>query len=156
MRKGQHTPILWIGFLVFAVSIAGMIAYAYLGTNTIQGYNMVPRWALSVTVIAVGIITFFGLLWYVQTQGGPLALHREGARLAIAASVITVDLVLVGMVSFFISAPDGGNDLPALTQTMLTNFTAVVVSVVGFYFGASAYVQVRREGETRTGEPQAD
>lgn len=63
---------------------------------------------------------------------------KESAlRFAIAGAIVIEYLVLVGIVAFF---KEGAEKLPVITQTMLSNFTAVVGIVVASYFGSSAYI----------------
>lgn len=132
--------ILVLGILVFAVSIAGMVANAYLATHPTWGIFL-DRWALSVTVIAIALITFFGFMWCAEKQGGNWALNAGGMRLAIVITVFTVYLLLVGMISLFRNP----GEVPELARTILTHFTTVVITVVAFYFSSSAYVQVREK-----------
>ena len=65
-------------------------------------------------------------------------------RTAITVSIVTVYLVLVSLVAFF-QARGEGDELPRLTETMLTSFTTIVAIIVPFYFGTSAYVQVKKQ-----------
>jgi hypothetical protein len=107
-------------------------------------------------VLAVGsaVTSFFGLLILTQKNDGRWELTEENMRTAIAGTIVVVYLVLVGTVAFFVVGP---REPPAITQTMVTNFTTVVGIVIAFYFGASAYVQVQREksgnGKSKASEP---
>src|SRR5262249_47944295 len=103
-------------------------------------------------VVAIGsaVTSFFGLLALTQKNAGHWELTEENMRTAIAGTIVVVYLVLVGTVAFFIVGPA---QPPAITQTMVTNFTTIVGIVIVFYFGASAYVQVQRE-KSRNGEPR--
>jgi hypothetical protein len=95
-----------------------------------------PGISLSLALVATAVITFFGFLW---RSGDPPG-NEEDMRTAITVSIVTVYLVLIGLVAFLPEGPNQGQ-LPAITNTMLTSFTAIVGIVVPFYFGASAYVQ---------------
>lgn len=136
----QHAPILRIGAAVLLLIVMGMGACAYFAIHPV-GSTSLSYWALSLSLTAVAVVSFFGFMWYVQSLGGPWALNRGGMRLAIVASVMTVYLVLVGTVVFFTN----GEAVPPMTQTLLTHFTSVVLAVVAFYFGTSAYVQVHEK-----------
>ena len=140
MPREDHRPILLIGVVVLAIMLAGWLGTAYFAMNPVEHISL-SYWSLSVALVAVGVVTFFGFMWYMQKLGGEWALDKGGMRLAIVASVITVYLVLVCAVSFFTAK----GEIPRITETMLTHFTTVVLAVVAFYFGASAYVQVRQK-----------
>ena len=139
----QHWSILNIGVAVLLMVIMGVGACAYFAIHPVANTSL-SYWALSLSLTAVAVITFFGFMWYMQSLGGQWALNKGGMRLAIVASVMTVYLVLVGTVMFFTN----GDAVPPMTQTLLTHFTSVVLTVVAFYFGTSAYVQVH-EGRDR-------
>ena len=63
-------------------------------------------------------------------------------RFAIAGSIVIEYIVLVGIVGFFKEGPE---ELPIITQIILSNFTSVVGVVIAFYFGSSAYLQARQK-----------
>jgi hypothetical protein len=131
--------ILIMAVLDFAVVIIG--AVLYVGAPDWWGFTF-PGIFLSVALVATAVITFFGFLLYGVAQGQGM---DEGVlRTAITVSVVTVYLILVGLVAFFPEQTPGGQ-LPEITNTMLTSFTAIVGIVVPFYFGATAYVQVQRD-----------
>jgi hypothetical protein len=105
-----------------------------------------PSAYLSAAVVAVALITFFGVLHGLKSPGQKL---EDGAiRTAITVSIVSVYLVIVGMVAFF----SGERELPSITSTMLTSFTALVAIVVPFYFGSTAYVQAK-SGQGTEGTP---
>jgi hypothetical protein len=131
-RRRNNTS--WI--LLMAALILGVV---------VIGAVFLPRWvdfippgtSLSLALVATAVITFFGFLWRGGNEppGG-----EEDMRTAITVSIVTVYLVLIGLVAFLPEVPNQGQ-LPAITSTMLTSFTAIVGIVVPFYFGASAYVE---------------
>lgn len=100
----------------------------------------------SVAVVAVGIITFFGFLY--GLKGPDQRLDDSAMRTAITAGLVSAYLVLVGLVSFI----HGDDSMPAITETMLGSFTALIALVVPFYFGSTAYVQAQK---IKQGEPDA-
>ncbi len=136
-----------MGFYVFAVVTAS--AALFVGTPFI-GFKD-ERVFLSMALVATALITFFGSLPYGAQRNGTLP--TENIRTAITVSVVTVYLVLVSIVAFFVG--DGDEGLPDITEAMVTSFTALVAIVVPSYFGASAYVQVKRQqdGEEREQPP---
>ena len=126
-----------------AILIFGVVtisAALYVITPGLWGFTF-PGIFLSLALVATAVISFFGFLWH--GIGEDPGLDEEDMRTAITVSVVTVYLVLVGLVAFFPEQTPGGQ-LPAITNTMLTSFTAIVGVVVPFYFGASAYVQVQQ------------
>jgi len=143
----KHGHILKIGGIILLIIIIGMAFCAYFALHPL-GTTSLSYWSLSLTLASVAIVSFFGFMWYLQSLGGQFALNKGGMRLAIVASVITVYLVLVGVVTFFKSV----DAVPPMTQTLLTHFTTVVLTVVAFYFGASAYVQVHQKPEKDNSE----
>jgi hypothetical protein len=94
-------------------------------------YVLAPRWwgftfpgmFLSLALITTAVITFFGFLGdgLGQNQG----LDEADMRPAITVSIVTVYLILVSLVVFFPEQIPGGQ-LPEITNTMLTSFTATV------------------------------
>ena len=129
-------PIMVIGGLVLVVVILREPVMALLATYPQLGIH--PLAAFSVSTAVIAVITFFGFMWLCHQQGGSLALTKGGLRLAIVASVVTTDLVLISTVTFFTT----NWEVPKLTENFLTQFNTIVGVVVAFYFGTSAYVQV--------------
>lgn len=91
-------------------------------------------------IISIGILTFFALLN--PATHGDTETHSGGRlrdcdmRVAIAASVTTMYLALVG---FGVWVESAGNTDP-IAGDLMTSFSAVVGTVIAFYFGATAYV----------------
>lgn len=110
------------------------------------------NWPYIVVAVGTAAICFFGLLILTQTKDGRWEITEATMRTTIAGTIVVVYLVLVGIVAFFIRGP---TKLPAITETMITNFTTVVGIVVAFYFGASAYLQSQRE-KTQSSKAKAD
>jgi hypothetical protein len=86
-----------------------------------------------------------------QSLGSQWTLNQGGMRLALVVSVMTVYLVLVCSVSFSTYV----QQTPPLTEALMTHFTTVVLAVVGFYFGASAYVQVHQKDDKPADKEEA-
>jgi|GEM_PF-2805656 len=90
-------------------------------------------------VIAAGLLAFAFFAGH-QTSAGEPGTSDRSLRQAFAAAIIIQYLLLVGTVAFFRQ----GDQLPPITQTILSSFTAIVGVVVAFYFGVSAYVQTQK------------
>jgi len=75
----------------------------------------------------------------------------------IAASIIAMYLVTVGVVTFFSLISPGTGAPPAevhpLTKSMLESFQTAVTVVVGFYFVSSAVVEGAQRLRDRTARP---
>ena len=95
---------------------------------------------LSFTVFAVAVVTFFGALSLGKTLGGEWQPSKAGLRNAIAVSVIVTHFLILALY-IFLKSP---NEPSLMTQNLVTNFTMIVGVVIAFYFGTSAYVQVRQ------------
>ncbi|WMW79315.1 hypothetical protein RF679_11715 [Undibacterium cyanobacteriorum] len=119
-----------VAALIMLVIIVCLILVRYLG-------NPAP---LAFCTPAAGVITFFALLSDRGTSLEANGSNNERLRQTIAAAVIVQYLVLVGIVAHFIN---GADKLPPVTETMLTSFTTVTSVVIAFYFGASAFVDVK-------------
>src|SRR5215208_6635619 len=129
-RRSNNTS--WV--LVMAFLILGVVV---LGAVIPLLFDFIPSGvSLSLALVATAVITFFGFLW---RSAGPVGDERD-MRTALTVSIVTVYLVLIGLVAFLPAEPNLVQ-LPAITNTMLTSFTAIVGIVVPFYFGVSAYVQ---------------
>jgi uncharacterized membrane protein (DUF485 family) len=145
MRSGSRS-IIWIGLAVFFVVI---IAFVLEFVTAWMGFGQ-SRVFRSIGLIAVALITFYGFL--LRGLRRDALLDEKDIRTAITVSVLAVYLVLVGIVAFY-SGSDKARELDPLTSTMITSFTAIVGIVVPFYFGTSAYVQVKSEEFERKGTP---
>lgn len=94
---------------------------------------------LSLTTASIGIVTFIGLLVVLYKPG---LLIERAMRNAIAGSMITTYLSIVGMTTFFsLIKSDSDQILAPLTKTMIDSFQSVIMVVIGFYFTASAAVE---------------
>ena len=91
---------------------------------------------LSISVAAIGLITFFGTLTFCFEVTADTA---GKIRTAITITCMTIYFVIVGIVTFY----PFDHLVSEITKTMLTSFTAIVGVVVGFFFGASAYLRAR-------------
>jgi len=147
--KVSSWAIARIGMLVLLILILRPLAYAYIDKYSPLGLE--PSQVFPLAVGAIGIITFFGFAWVTNETGGQYALHKEGMRLAIVASVIVVDLVLVTTAPFLQNQSDPGD----IFASLVNQFNTIVGVVVAFYFGASAYVQVGEKQDKSNEEKEA-
>jgi hypothetical protein len=125
MIKGRLIGIGIIDLLVIAV---GLILDAIF-------HNML---FVSIAVALVAIVTFFGVL-----TGDDQPPDEPLLRRAITIAVVTVYLVLVAIVAFF----KGTWQSPEVTQTLLASFTSIAGVIVAFYFGATAYLEVKSKSD---------
>lgn len=142
--KSSKKAITIIGVLVF---LAVAISFGLEFWTDSLGFSQ-SKVFRSIGLIAVAVISFFGSLWRGLDRDG--VIDEGDMRTAITVSLVTVYLVLVGIVAFYAPVRVGATDqqvlqLSQITNTMLTSFTTIVGIVVPFYFGTSAYVQVKRE-----------
>lgn len=98
---------------------------AYLDTDT----------PLSIAVIAAALIAF---AFFISPQQSDEPKDEGRLRRAIAGAIVVEYLVLVGIVAFFGRGPE---QLPPITQSLISSFTTIVGVVIAFYFGSSAYVE---------------
>lgn len=133
--------ILGIGAIAFGAVLI------FLGLWVVGGFILHLPYSpifLSGALISAGLITFFGSLWH--SMEGDRKLDGGDMRTAITVSIVTVYLVLVSVVVFFTKSV-GFDELSKIAEMLLTSFTALVSIVVPFYFGASAYVQVKDQSK---------
>ncbi|HEX7026208.1 MAG TPA: hypothetical protein VF268_03135 [Gammaproteobacteria bacterium] len=116
-----------IGAAVFLIILLSYIFSAVYAEHT--------RRILSVMLIAVGIVSFYGFMG-LGVKDAVFKISRADIRLATVVSLLTSYLALVGTVSMFAQ----GDDLPEITKTMLTHFTTIIGVVIAFYFGSEAYL----------------
>lgn len=92
---------------------------------------------LGLSIAGVGIITFFGMLMISSHH----AIHQPDStgtmRKAIAGSLIVVYVVVLGL------SMSGSLDLSSneLTKSLLENFSFVIITIIGFYFGTKGVAE---------------
>jgi hypothetical protein len=153
--KNNGAIIIGIGLFVLLVIIARIPAFNYLNSLPPGEDKIGTATIFRVSVAIIGIVTFFGFVWLGYITGGPLALHKEGMRLAIVAAVVVVDLVLVSSVIFF---TEGESDeaMSKLAESFMSQFHTIVGIVIASYFGASAYVQVKSKEMEGSGKSDSE
>ena len=143
----EKTTLYRMGILIFLVVVLGIGANLYFTVNPIEKVN-VGRAILSLMMIAVGLIPFYGVMG-LGLSNRDRSLSKQEIRLAIVIAIITMYLVMVGTVTFFTS----GKDLPPITETILNHFTTVVGVLIAFYFGATAYEAVHKQENQSDDKP---
>ena len=116
-----------------------MVLFIVVGLTA--GWALDTHMPFAIVVASIGIIAFFGL-YDLNLPDEPTGGDKESAlRFAIAGSIVIEYLIIVALTAFF---RDGLEKMPMITQTILTNFTAIVGVVVASYFGTSAYVIAKK------------
>jgi hypothetical protein len=115
--------------LIFIAVIGGFVGCRYWGNISF----------LAGSTVATSIISFFGFLIVGMESDQSKRLNERNLRFAIASSVVITYLVVVGMGIFFVNA----GKMPEIANSLLTSFTSIVGIVVAFFFGASAYTEMR-------------
>ena len=90
-------------------------------------------------IVATGFVTFFGILMQ-NLAGEPVnPVTSKSMRLAITGLVTSSYIVLLAYLLFI----PANTQLANVAENLVTNFTAVVGTVIAFFFGSSAYVESR-------------
>ena len=132
MKRFRMT-ILGLAAIDLIVGAAGLFVWSWV-------FDRHHDVILSFTVFAVAVLTFFGTLSLGKTLGGEWRPSKAGLRNAIAVSVIVTHFLILALY-VFLKSP---SEQSLMTQSLVTNFTTIVGVVIAFYFGTSAYVQVRQ------------
>ncbi|MEW6418260.1 MAG: hypothetical protein AB1480_09075 [Nitrospirota bacterium] len=112
----------------FLLGIAA-ICVALLGIG-IAGTVIFSRAWLHFGIASIAIVIFFGLALIEKASiSQPWSLRRP-----IAATIVVVYLMLVITFAFYMLK----EELPKISDMLLTSFTTVVGVVIAFYFGSSA------------------
>ena len=101
---------------------------------------------VSWSIVGVGIVTFFGML----AISSYYSIHNPDSkgtmRKAIAASMISVHIVVLGLL-FSDQLPDLQTEA---AMELMQNFSYVIMTVIGFYFGtkgATEFLKIWKGGE---------
>ena len=132
MNKG----IVVVGIVVILLASLGVwITYNYSSNF--------GKFGLSLTLVVVGLGTFFGTL---ATPGGsePDGTVRERRiRLSIAATLVVIYVVYFGLTAFWKEAAS------ELEREMISTITTLLSIVLPFYFGASAAVEISKRSRVK-------
>ncbi len=123
-KQDKHLHIGWIRTVILACIVASLAIGSFWYGVTID--------KISWSIAGVGIITFFGMLSISSYH----SLHQPNStgtlRKAIAASMISVYIVVLALLF--------SDDLPPLeneaSMTLMNNFSYVIITIIGFYFGS--------------------
>lgn len=129
-EKHLHTD--WIKTTIIAGIIAGLDIAVF-----VVGILLMDKIFLGLSIAGVGIITFFGMLMI----SSHYAIHQPDStgtmRKAIAGSLIIVYVMVLGL------SMSGSIDVLSneLTKPLLENFSFVIITIIGFYFGTKAVTE---------------
>ncbi len=123
-KQDKHLHIGWIRTVILACIVASLSIGSFW-------YGVIID-KISWSIVGVGIITFFGMLSISSYH----SLHQPNStgtlRKAIAASMISVYIVVLALLF--------SDDLPPLeneaSMTLMNNFSYVIITIIGFYFGS--------------------
>lgn len=124
---------------LLVASIAALIvnlACLYYAATTQDFYWFFAMFA----VIATGMITFFGVLMQDLGLDNSNRISDRSMRLAIAGLISSTYVTLLVYIVFIPATAE----LAKIAEDLVTNFTAVVGTVIAFYFGSTAYVEGQR------------
>jgi hypothetical protein len=131
VNRPQVLIVILLADLLLLIGIFGSI---WFGADQLR--------MLSLTTASIGIWTFLGFFYILY---GPGLVVEMAMRNAITASVVSMFLVTVGIVTFYSTIPGAAGTAPEplseLTRTIVSSFQTVVTVVVGFYFTSSAIVE---------------
>lgn len=139
----RHTPT------VVAAILAIVALGLYLTAKDPFGLGRAPA---AFCAIAAALITFFWFVSGARLDPADSPFDTGALRTAVAASMTVLYVILVGTFAFWEPRLDEhGKQIPLadITSLLLTNFNNIVGVVIAFYFGASAYVEVK--GRTQSG-----
>jgi hypothetical protein len=145
----DSAPTIHKPFLI-CICVGGLVALiTAISLVVIPAYHIRTNVSLSVSFDVTTVILFFGFLFLARggKEGGLIS--GSGMRTAIAGTVIIEYLILVGTVAYY-GPTMAHEDLPPITQLMVSNFTTVVQFVIAFYFGSSAATQIFSQRGSRT------
>jgi FtsH-binding integral membrane protein len=96
-------------------------------------------------IASTGLIVFFGVIIQNLRSGTEKEISSESMRLATAGLITSTYIALVAYCVFLAET----FKLAAFSETLVTNFTAVVGTVLAFFFGSSAYIEARTKTEKK-------
>jgi hypothetical protein len=121
--------------------LAGILLLVWLAAYLLIGFDRNRFLSgvayVSAATVATAIVTFFGVL-RLEAKEKSIRISDQRLRSAIAASSVVTYLVLIASAGLFTFTQ--GAEMPEVSRTLLTSFTATVGVIIAFYFGSSAYV----------------
>lgn len=133
-EKSQENHSSWRNTTIIA-GIVATIDFAIISFGILlnQGTEF-TTWSLS----SVGITTFFGML-IICSHHAKYSPNSKGImRKSLTASLISVYIVVLSL------ALSGtfGDIQDEMTKSVLSNFSIVVITIIGFYFGARGISEI--------------
>lgn len=104
-----------------------------------------PWWFGMFAIPTTGLITFFGLIRYELNESNSRQLTSAVLRLAIASALTVAYLVMVAFTMFTTKEFEPS----ALSTQMVGSFTAVVGTVIAFFFGVSGYIDAQAKRQSK-------
>jgi hypothetical protein len=137
----RPTVLIFILLADLLLLLIGIFGPVWFGADQVR--------MLSFATAAIGIWTFIGFFYILY---GPGLVIEMAMRNAITASVLSMFLATVGIVTFFSTIPTAASTPPQplseLTRTIVSSFQSVVTVVIGFYFTSSAIVEGIQRNKT--------
>ncbi|HMD84119.1 MAG TPA: hypothetical protein VKO18_05410 [Terriglobia bacterium] len=121
-------------FLIFTISLG------------LARYLNDPWWFGMFAVSATGVVTFFGLIRYELNESKNPRITNSVLRLAIASAVTIAYIVAVGFAMFI---DQRAFQPSALSTQLVGSFTAIVGTVIAFFFGVSGYVDAQAKRQRK-------
>ena len=118
---------------IAAVTVFLDIFVLFLGTHNIKGLSLSIPWSVG----SIGIITFVGILLYVNYLSNDLELSKREMRKAIAASLIAIYCTLVPLIIF--ELPELTDTQLGLAKTAIVDFSWIIGAIIAFYFGSRSF-----------------
>ena len=133
-EKSQENHSSWRNTTIIA-GIVATIDFTIISFGILlnQGTEF-TTWALS----SVGIITFFGMLIICSHHAKYSPDSKGIMRKSLTASLISVYIVVLSL------ALSGtfGNIQDEMIKSVLSNFSIVIITIIGFYFGAKGISEI--------------
>jgi hypothetical protein len=124
------------------IGAAVAVTLVLLGTGMAGGAWFGSVYPPILGIIATGLLTFFYLLYHAIRSAPDAPIQDRDVRIAIAGSITTTYLALVGFGVFMRTMPTGESGVPdPRAQSLVVSFTTTVGIVIASYFGATAYVE---------------
>ena len=102
-------------------------------------------------IASTGLVTFFSIVLHDLHVSSDQRISSQSMRLAITGLIATTYVVLLAYLLF---VPETFK-LADVASTLLTSFTAVVGTVVAFFFGSAAYIEARTNQPQQNDSPSA-
>lgn len=133
-KNPQENHSSWRNTTIIA-SIVATIDFAIISFGILLNQSTeFTTWSLS----SVGIITFFGMLIICSHHAKYSPDSKGIMRKSLTASLISVYIVVLSL------ALSGtfGDIQDEMTKSVISNFSIVVIAIIGFYFGAKSISEI--------------